>query len=253
MPAYEAVPRPPKTPALAAFLAFLFPGMGHLYSWAYERAFMIWATIAVCIFLIIQGHWPFSFVIAFVYFFSIFDAYREAQFFNLRAAEEEIPQQRSDSQGRLMFGVFLAVVAVVVLADKLNLFDMEWVYDWWPVPVLALGVYLIVAAIKDQRQELSTVLAGLATECEVQIADAIGVVEPISVMIDTGGTGVVADEDLVKIATRVFDLRPRSIIETLKLRRPVFRNTAAYGHFGREEEGFTWELTDRVEDLKKSV
>ena len=97
------------------------------------------------------------------------------------------------------------------------------------------------------------VAAGLASECEVQIAYAIGVVEPISVMIDTGGTGVVPDEELVKVAVRVFDLRPRSIIETLKLRRPVFRNTAAYGHFGREEEGFTWELTDRVEDLKKSV
>jgi len=97
------------------------------------------------------------------------------------------------------------------------------------------------------------VAAGLAGECEVQIAYAIGVVEPISVMIDTGGTGVVPDEELVKISTKVFDLRPRSIIETLKLRRPVFRNTAAYGHFGREEEGFTWELTDRVEDLKKSV
>jgi len=97
------------------------------------------------------------------------------------------------------------------------------------------------------------VAAGLASECEVQIAYAIGVVEPISVMIDTGRTGVVPDEELVKVATKVFDLRPRSIIETLKLRRPVFRNTAAYGHFGREEEGFTWELTDRVEDLKKSV
>ncbi len=97
------------------------------------------------------------------------------------------------------------------------------------------------------------VAADLASECEVQIAYAIGVVEPISVMIDTRGTGVVPDEELVKAATRVFDLRPRSIIETLKLRRPVFRNTAAYGHFGREEEGFTWELTDRVEDLKKSV
>jgi S-adenosylmethionine synthetase len=97
------------------------------------------------------------------------------------------------------------------------------------------------------------VAAGLAEECEVQIAYAIGVVEPISVMIETGGTGAVPDDELVKIATKVFDLRPRSIIETLKLRRPVFRNTAAYGHFGREEEGFTWELTDRVEDLKKSV
>ncbi|MGD8628065.1 MAG: methionine adenosyltransferase [bacterium] len=97
------------------------------------------------------------------------------------------------------------------------------------------------------------VAAGLAEECEVQIAYAIGVVEPISVMIETGGTGAVPDDELVKIARKVFDLRPRSIIETLKLRRPVFRNTAAYGHFGREEEGFTWELTDRVEDLKKSV
>jgi len=97
------------------------------------------------------------------------------------------------------------------------------------------------------------VAAGLANECEVQIAYAIGVVEPISVMIETGGTGVIPDEELVKVVTRIFDLRPRSIIETLKLRRPIFRNTAAYGHFGREGEGFTWELTDRVEDLKKSV
>jgi hypothetical protein len=153
LPAYEAVPGPPKSPPLAAFLALIFPGMGHLYSWAYERAFMIWATIVVCIFLIIQGHWPFSFLIAFVHFFSIFDAYREAQLFNLRADDREIPKPRSDSQGRLMFGVFLAVVAVVVLADKLDLFDMDWIYDWWPVPVLALGIYLIYAAVRDRGKE----------------------------------------------------------------------------------------------------
>jgi hypothetical protein len=149
-PAYEAVPAPPKSPGLAAFLGFLFPGMGHLYSWAYERAFMIWATLAVCIVLIVQGHWPFSFLVAFVYFFSIFDAYREAQFFNLRAARQELPQPRSDNQGRLMFGVFLAVVAAIVLADKFDLFEMDWIYEWWPVPVLALGVYLIVAAIRER-------------------------------------------------------------------------------------------------------
>ena len=153
IPAYEAVPGPPKSPPLAAFLAFLFPGLGHLYVWAYERAFMIWATIAVCIFLIIQGHWPFSFLIAFAYFFSIFDAYREAQFFNIRAADQETPKPRADSQGRLMFGVFLAVVAVIVLADKLDLFDMDWVYDWWPVPVLLLGIYLIYAAVRDRGKE----------------------------------------------------------------------------------------------------
>jgi len=117
---------------------------------------MIWATLAVCIFLIVQGHWPFSFLIAFVYFFSIFDAYREAQFFNLRAARQELPPPRSDNQGRLMFGVFLAVVAAIVLADKFDLFEMDWIYEWWPVPVLALGVYLIVAAVRErgkQRQQ----------------------------------------------------------------------------------------------------
>ena len=164
LPAYEAVPRPPKSPPLGAFLAFLFPGLGHLYSWAYERAFMIWATIAVCIFLIIQGHWPFSFLIAFTYFFSIFDAYREAQFFNLRAEDQELPKPRSDSQGRLMFGVFLAVVATVVLADKLDLFDMDWIYDWWPVPVLALGIYLIYAAVRDRGKERQQGISGGETD-----------------------------------------------------------------------------------------
>jgi S-adenosylmethionine synthetase len=97
------------------------------------------------------------------------------------------------------------------------------------------------------------VAAELATECEVQIAYAIGVVEPVSVMVDTHGTGKIADADLAKVITKTFDLRPRAIIETLKLQRPIFRRTAAYGHFGREEDGFTWEIADRVEDLKKNV
>ena len=151
-PAYDPGPSLPKSPPLAAFLSVLFPGIGHLYVWAYERAFMIWATIAVCIFMIINGLWPFSFLIAFVYFFSIFDSYREAQFFNLRAEEQETPKPRPDSQGRLMFGVFLTVVAAVVLAEKYDLFDMDWVYDWWPVPVLLLGVYFIVAAVRDRMK-----------------------------------------------------------------------------------------------------
>jgi S-adenosylmethionine synthetase len=97
------------------------------------------------------------------------------------------------------------------------------------------------------------VAAGLATECEVQFAYAIGVVEPVSVMIDTHGTGKVADEEIVSAVVKGFDLRPRAIIETLKLRRPIYRKTAAYGHFGREEEGFTWEVTDRAEDIRKTV
>ncbi len=99
----------------------------------------------------------------------------------------------------------------------------------------------------------NVVAAALAEECEIQIAYAIGVDRPISVMVDTHGTGVIPDEQLAKIVTRNFDLRPRAIIEHLRLRRPVFRRTATYGHFGREEDGFSWEITDRVEDLKKSI
>jgi S-adenosylmethionine synthetase len=97
------------------------------------------------------------------------------------------------------------------------------------------------------------VAADLASECEVQMAYAIGVVEPVSVMVDTHGTGKIDDAELARVITKMFDLRPRAIIETLKLQRPIFRRTANYGHFGREEEGFTWEVTDRVEDLKKIV
>jgi S-adenosylmethionine synthetase len=85
------------------------------------------------------------------------------------------------------------------------------------------------------------------------LAYAIGVVEPVSVMVDTHGTGKIDDAELARVITKTFDLRPRAIIETLKLQRPIFRRTATYGHFGREEEGFTWEVTDRVEDLKKNV
>ncbi len=155
VPDYDPGPDLPKSPPLAAILSIFLPGLGHLYVWAYERAFMIWATIAVCILMIINGYWPFSFLIAFVYFFGIFDSYREAQFFNLRAMDRETPAPRSDNQGRLMFGVFLAVVAGIVLADKLDLFDMDWILDWWPVPVLLLGIYLIVAAIRDRKKPSS--------------------------------------------------------------------------------------------------
>jgi hypothetical protein len=148
-PPREMLPAPPKSPGLAAFLSVLFPGLGHLYSWSYERAFMIWATIVLSILLIVMGWWPFSFLIAFTYFFAIFDAYREAQFFNLQE-DEELPKPRSTGQGRLMFGVFLAVVAAIVIVDKLDLFDLYWLYDWWPVPVFLLGIYFIFAALKEK-------------------------------------------------------------------------------------------------------
>ncbi len=95
------------------------------------------------------------------------------------------------------------------------------------------------------------VAAGLALRCEIQVAYAIGVAEPVSIMVDTMGTGEVADSELVRIVKKHFDLRPNAIIERLNLRRPIYLATASYGHFGREEPDFTWELTDMVDDLKK--
>jgi S-adenosylmethionine synthetase len=95
------------------------------------------------------------------------------------------------------------------------------------------------------------VAAGIADKCEVQLAYAIGVAEPVSVMINTFGTGKIPSNDIARIAQEEFDMRPRTIIETLDLLRPIYRKTAAYGHFGRELPEFTWERTDRIESLKK--
>lgn len=99
----------------------------------------------------------------------------------------------------------------------------------------------------------NVVAAGLAKECEVQLAYAIGVAEPVSVFIDTFGSGKVPEEKLVKAVREVFPLKPAGIIKHLDLRRPIFRKTASYGHFGREDRDFTWERTDRAEALKKAV
>jgi S-adenosylmethionine synthetase len=95
------------------------------------------------------------------------------------------------------------------------------------------------------------VAAGLATKCEVQLAYAIGVAEPVSVMINTFGTGKIPSNDIARIAQEEFDMRPAAIIKTLDLLRPIYRQTAAYGHFGRELPDFTWERKDRVESLRK--
>jgi len=95
------------------------------------------------------------------------------------------------------------------------------------------------------------VAAGLADKCEVQVAYAIGVAEPVSVMINTFGTGKIPSNDIARIARDEFDMRPRAIIEQLDLLRPIYRKTAAYGHFGRELPEFTWERKDRVESLRK--
>ena len=97
------------------------------------------------------------------------------------------------------------------------------------------------------------VAAGVAKKCLVQLAYVIGVADPVSVMVDTSGTGLVDEELLVKVVREVFPLKPAGIIAHLDLRRPIFRRTAAYGHFGRSEPEFTWERTDKAEALRKAV
>ncbi|MGY3750024.1 methionine adenosyltransferase [Vagococcus acidifermentans] len=97
------------------------------------------------------------------------------------------------------------------------------------------------------------VAAGLAEKCEVQLAYAIGVAQPVSIAVETFGTGKVSEDKLVGAIREHFDLRPSGIIEMLDLRRPVFRKTATYGHFGREDDEFTWEKTDKADVLRKSL
>ena len=99
----------------------------------------------------------------------------------------------------------------------------------------------------------NVVASGAASKCEVQIAYAIGVAKPVSVLVDTFGTGVVCDDKLSKAVAKLFDLRPAAIIEKLQLRRPIYKATSAYGHFGREDEGFLWESTDMAEALKAEL
>lgn len=99
----------------------------------------------------------------------------------------------------------------------------------------------------------NVVAAGLADKCEIQIAYAIGVAHPISIMVETFGTNHIASATIEKAVNEVFDLRPGAIIQELDLRRPIYRKTAAYGHFGRELPEFTWEKTDRVDQLRRAA
>jgi S-adenosylmethionine synthetase len=99
------------------------------------------------------------------------------------------------------------------------------------------------------------VAAELATRCEVQLAYVIGVAKPVSVLVDTFETGAVPEAKLSEIVQELFDLTPKGIIQTLELKRPIYRATASYGHFGRtpDDGHFSWEKTDRVEDLKRAA
>ena len=106
------------------------------------------------------------------------------------------------------------------------------------------------AAYAGRYVAKNIVAAGLADKCEVQVAYAIGVARPVSLMVNTFGTGKIADDRIVALISEHFDLRPKAIIQTLDLLRPIYSRTAAYGHFGREEPGFTWEQTDKAAALR---
>jgi S-adenosylmethionine synthetase len=109
------------------------------------------------------------------------------------------------------------------------------------------------AAYMGRYVAKNLVAAGLCDKCEVQVAYAIGVAQPVSIMIDAAGTGKIPSARMADIVREVFDLRPRAIIETLDLLRPIYRKTAAYGHFGRQLPEFTWERTDKVEILRSKA
>ncbi len=97
------------------------------------------------------------------------------------------------------------------------------------------------------------VAAGIADRIEVQIAYAIGIPDPVSIYTDTFGTGKIKNEKIISLIRNNFDLTPKGIIDHLKLRRPIYKKTAAYGHFGRNDEDFTWEKTDMAEKLRKEA
>ena len=109
------------------------------------------------------------------------------------------------------------------------------------------------AAYAGRYVAKNIVAAGLADLCEIQISYAIGVSEPTSISINTFGTGKLSDDKIVELVREQFDLRPRGLIEMLDLRKPIYRKTASYGHFGRTESSFTWEKTDRAAALKKAL
>ena len=109
------------------------------------------------------------------------------------------------------------------------------------------------AAYAGRYVAKNIVAAGLARRCEIQISYAIGVAEPTSISIDTFGTGKLSDEEISELVREHFDLRPKGLIEMLNLKRPIYRKTAAYGHFGREDADFTWECTDKADVLKAAL
>jgi S-adenosylmethionine synthetase len=109
------------------------------------------------------------------------------------------------------------------------------------------------AAYAGRYVAKNIVAAGLAERCEIQVSYAIGVAEPTSIAVNSFGTGRISDEQIATLVREHFDLRPKGLIDMLDLKRPIYRSTAAYGHFGREREDFTWERTDKADALRSAV
>ncbi|MBR6503520.1 MAG: methionine adenosyltransferase domain-containing protein, partial [Firmicutes bacterium] len=109
------------------------------------------------------------------------------------------------------------------------------------------------AAYAARYAAKNVVAAGLADKCEIQLAYAIGVAEPVSILVETFGTGKISNEEIAKLVEKHFVFTPKGIIEALDLRKPIYRKVAAYGHMGREDLGVSWEKTDKAEILRKEA
>jgi hypothetical protein len=145
--------RQEKAPALAVLLSFCMPGLGHLYAEAYERAAMIFVGFIMMIFAAVQGAFPIALCVLasiFLWFFGMFDSYREVQLVNLGAEAPE-PAPRRRGEGRLVFGVFLLVVGGLLLVRNLDLFEIDWLLEWWPALVVLVGLYLIIDAARGRK------------------------------------------------------------------------------------------------------
>jgi hypothetical protein len=142
-----------KAPALAVLLSFCMPGLGHLYAEAYERAAMIFVGFIMMIFAAAQGAFPVALCVLaciFLWFFGMFDSYREVQLVNL-GADAPVPTSRRRGEGRIAFGVFLLVVGGLLLVRNLDLFELDWLLEWWPALVVLVGIYLIIDAARGKR------------------------------------------------------------------------------------------------------
>lgn len=142
-----------KSPPLAAALSFILPGLGHLYAESRSRGTMLLASFGLSILLLASVSWPFVFLCIFLWFFGMFDAYREAQICNLDEDERASAVPRQDG-GRVLFGGFLLIGGCLLLLDRLGLDVDRFLRDWWPALVVAAGLYFLVGAFRERTARL---------------------------------------------------------------------------------------------------